>query len=413
MRPINKYKRVHTRFILGILFLVWLGTMPGFAQNSNKDFLLGTASFIQGDYKAAAEYFSELINKNPGNIDFLNARANCYYKDGKFDQAIVDLHLIDKVKPGTVNFQYAQCFARIGNQEKAIQYLRLYLQSPNKKPESEIKLDKAFINMDGTNAWKNLWSADWYSSLEQSEAEVRYMLKSGENLDALEKLNSLVNRNKNRHSWYAMRAEAFSGLKDEKNAIKDLDKAISLNKHNPEYFKLRALLFIQEGKPQKAAEDFSKALKLDPSQLLLYKSLALSQEQAGDAGKGRENINLYIELFPRDAEGFQLAGKIEYDLDHYKEAINQLNKAITLDNSKPSYFYYRGLSYLEMLKYQDAINDLAQALDLDPDYAEAWYRKGMARLYKGDAEGACLDLKQAGHLGHKDAFNKAQEICNP
>jgi tetratricopeptide (TPR) repeat protein len=381
------------------------------AQQMEKVYLESIAEFQKGEYSIAAGHLSRLISEQPSRIEYLQLRADCYFQDGKYNEALIDLTAVNNIRPGSVEYEIARVYARMGNTEKAVYYLRRHLQSITRKPESEIKLDKAFASLEGTKEWKELWLSDWYNRNEMTEADLRYKLKSGEAMDALSQLNELIGKNKNRAGWYYLRAQAYIQLTETRHALDDLDRAISLNKRDPEYFVARAELYMGNAKWNKAAEDFSRALKLDASQLLLYRERALALCMAGEPGRGKEDISLYTSLFDKDPQGFMIAGKIGYESGNYREAINQLDKAISLDIAKPAFYYQRGISYLELLKYQEAINDFAQVLDLDPNNSDAWYRKGMARLYKGDTEGACNDLKKAGKLGHKEAFNKAAEIC--
>jgi tetratricopeptide (TPR) repeat protein len=400
----KRYSGIFTTFFLLVSPFLY-------AQQTERVYLEGMADYLKGEYSDAAENLSKLILEQPANIEYLQLRADCYFQEGKFQEVLIDLQTADQLRPGCVDYETARVYARMGDSEKAVYFLRRHLQGINRRPESEIKLDKAFTALEGTKAWKDLWLSDWYNRNEIAEAEVRYKLKSGDAMDALSQLNELIGRSKNRAGWYYLRAQAYRQLQESRHAMDDLDRAISLNKRIPSYYVARAELLGKSAKWKKAAEDYSRAIKLDATQLLLYRERALACCLAGEPEKGKEDIILYTSLFDKDPEGFLVAGKIGYESGNYKEAVIQLDRAISLDQSKPVYFYERGISYLELLKYQEAIHDFAQALDLDPGYADAWYRKGMARLYKGDAEGACYDLKEAGKRGHKEAFNKAGEIC--
>jgi tetratricopeptide (TPR) repeat protein len=392
-----------------VFFILFSAFLSG--QQIDREYLEGVAGYMKGEYSSAAVHLSKLISAQPTRVEYLQLRAECYFQEGKYNEALIDFAAVNNLRPGLVEYETARVYARMGDAEKAVYYLRRHLQGTSRRPESEIKLDKAFTSLEESKDWKELWLSDWYNRNEMTEADLRYLLKSGEAMDALSQLNELIGKNRNRAGWYYLRAQAYMQLAETRHALDDLDRAISLNKRVPSYFVARAELHASNTKWTKAAEDYSRALKLDATQLLLYRKRALAWCMAGEQEKGKEDIDLYTSLFDNDPEGFMIAGKIGYESGNYREAVNKLNRAISLDRGKPVYFYQRGLGYLELLKYQEAINDFAQALDLDADYTDAWYRKGMARLYKGDTDGACNDLKKAGKLGHKEAFNKAAEIC--
>lgn len=410
MHQVNKYRIQQSPAAL-LLLLLLLSCNHGYSQKSDPAFVAGTALMMNQDYVRAAESFSLLLASHPDNTDNLLARAHVLFLAGKYQDALKDMLEADRLKPGICNYELAQTYALAGDKGKAILYLRKNLKSQDRKPESTIKLDKAFTSLDGTKEWKDIWLSDWYNRNELTEAEVQYMLSSGENLDAISRLNELIDKKSKKFIWFALRAKAYQNLNEPKNALEDLNEAISLNKRNPELYLRRATVLSSLGKWSKAANDYTQALKINPAQPDLYKSRAVAFVKDEKFPEALGDASLYSGFFRSDPEGYYLSAEAEYGLGQYTKAIQKMDSAILLDKANAQYFYLRGISKLEILNYKESIGDLAQALDLKPDFAEAWYRKGMARLYSGDSQGACMDLTHAGQLGNKEAYNRASEIC--
>jgi tetratricopeptide (TPR) repeat protein len=67
-----------------------------------------------------------------------------------------------------------------------------------------------------------------------------------------------------------------------------------------------------------------------------------------------------------------------YDMGKYKEALNVLDKAITLQNRFEEGYYYRGMCLEKLQQVPEAVESYQMALQYDPEYTEA--RDALARL---------------------------------
>jgi predicted Zn-dependent protease len=186
--------------LIAAFFLAFSGSL--YAQQLERDYLEGIAGYMKGDYRGAAGHLSKLILEQTPRIEYLQLRAECFFREGLYNEALVDLNAANNLRPGCSEYEIARVYARLGDKEKAVYYLRRHLQGTSRKPESDIKLDEAFTSLEGTKNWKELWLSDWYNRNEMAEADVRYKLKSGDAMDALTQLNELISKNKNRAGWY-------------------------------------------------------------------------------------------------------------------------------------------------------------------------------------------------------------------
>lgn len=59
-----------------------------------------------------------------------------------------------------------------------------------------------------------------------------------------------------------------------------------------------------------------------------------------------------------------------------------------------------------------AVQDFNKAISLDNEYAQAYYYRGFAHLQNGSSGQGCLDLSKAGELGFKAAYMAIGEHCN-
>ena len=115
-------------------------------------------------------------------------------------------------------------------------------------------------------------------------------------------------------------------------------------------------------------------------------------------------------------------------------------KAISVDTTKPEYYYQRGLALYSQEKFKDASEDFKKAIDINPNYSDAYlyraycseglnnpkdaiynykevirikpddglayYKRGLVKRDLKDKT-CCTDFKKAVSLGYEDAANDA------
>jgi tetratricopeptide (TPR) repeat protein len=76
-------------------------------------------------------------------------------------------------------------------------------------------------------------------------------------------------------------------------------------------------------------------------------------------------------------------------------AIDDYNRAITLDPNDPAIYYNRGNALVAARQYGPAIEDFTRAVELSPTFAKAWFNRGSARALAGQREPAMQDWLHA------------------
>lgn len=395
--------------ILSGILLFLASQLPALSQPDA--YLLGIADMNQKDYPSAIQHFTEgQQNENLKTQCLLNL-GRIYYLQGQYDNAIKEFLEAEKAKPAIASYELAKCYAKQGNLENTIYYLRNHLESPYKVPESVIKMEDAFSGLDKYKDWQSLWQNDWYNKSEKTTADANYLVSSGDNVEAVDFVNKSLLHYPKSYGLYVARARAFNALGNKRSALDDYSTAISLNKRNAIFYAERGVLYTDLGKDRKAIDDFTKALKLKPELFDLYLKRAEAYKRNEDYNQALKDIQMYKAFFPESEEAAYEAGQIYYEMNKFDDALAEFNPLIKKDPSKPEYYHARGLTYFEMRNLDAAIQDFGQALDLNPDLPETWYNKGLARFYKGDQEGACADWKKARDLGHQGASEYIGMYC--
>ncbi len=109
--------------------------------------------------------------------------------------------------------------------------------------------------------------------------------------------------------------------------------------------------------------------------------LALPRGQAGVAND------------PEDIDARLYLGMIYRNTGQYKEAAEQLNKAIELDETRPEPYYELSFVYEKNNQINKAISVLAKAIERAPEFEWAYYRLGTIYLDSGKIDKAVQVLK--------------------
>jgi tetratricopeptide (TPR) repeat protein len=106
-----------------------------------------------------------------------------------------------------------------------------------------------------------------------------------------------------------------------------------------------------------------------------------------------------------DKDFYNLALK-QIDAEQYKEATENLDKAIEINDKNANYFILRAKAKRLRNKFDPAIKDCSRALLIDPYNDQAFYGRANARSLQGDFELALPDYTKAIELNpnFEDAY---------
>ncbi len=386
--------------------------VPALNAQDPEDLCCKAEACIQtGRYDEAINFLTEAIKLKPNTPRLYLKRGKAYYFTDKLDNALSDFHETNNLSDDLADLWLSKTYARLGNTEKAIFYLRDHLKSRYRQKEKVIKKDDAFNALQYTNEWYLFWEENWYTPEEDAEKEIDYLVKKGLYLDALALLEEKIPESKEAHRLYSCRARINKKLNNFKGALEDWNNAISTEKRIPRYFIERGEISLEMGRFRDAIEDFSRALREDPSNFPVY--LKRSNAYAGlkEYKLAIADVNTYLRYIEDDQEAIELCGNLNFKNENYIEALKYFNKNLSKDKSNAEYYKDRGKTYLKTRTYTYAINDFSMALDLSPMDGEAYFLKGIACFETGDREGACFNWTQAKRNGESGAVDYLHKYC--
>jgi tetratricopeptide (TPR) repeat protein len=148
------------------------------------------------------------------------------------------------------------------------------------------------------------------------------------------------------------------------------------------YYYDRGVEIAAQGKFAEAKITFQQALELDPQSNPVQRCMLVLT----DVEKQRIKEQTAIHLF----RGFSL-------FNHYKinEAIQELSKAIELDDQYAVSYSHRAGAYADKQHFKEAFADYNKAIELNPGYSAAYLNRGNLYVQTSDLDKAIADYSRA------------------
>jgi len=103
--------------------------------------------------------------------------------------------------------------------------------------------------------------------------------------------------------------------------------------------------------------------------------------------------------------------KIPVELD-YLDALSDFCKVIELNPSFKNIYKERVEVKYNLEDFRGAIIDLNRAIEFDSKDGRTFYLRGLSKLFLNQKDSGCLDLSKAGELGYKAAYFDIKRWCN-
>ena len=149
-------------------------------------------------------------------------------------------------------------------------------------------------------------------------------------------------------------------------AIDTLDIAEALIPESPLIYAYRSQAYLQSGENDLALEAAQQAYELDQTILTVYQTLGNLHLISGNPASASHYLEIYLRYITDDAEAWATYGRALFEQgDHFGEAMQAFDLALTLDENSFTALLFRGFSYLEVGEGQLAVNDLFIARNFD------------------------------------------------
>jgi tetratricopeptide (TPR) repeat protein len=277
-------------------------------------------SYERGDYARMLDFMKQASEADPNSADFYYYQGEAHRLMGDFESAIEAYEQAMEINQGFAPAYLGRARATLGN-----------------SPQADVTADlgKA-IETDPSLVDAYLERADYYLRNEQPEA-----------------------------------------------ALEDLAIVEGLFPQSPLLYVLLAEANLLAEDNESALQNAQKAYDLDRTLLPAYLTLARASLANGLPDEAYENAEIYLRYAPTDADGWLVIGMAHMLKEQYAEAIEALDKAISVDEENNNAYYSRGKALLEMDRAQEAVNDFVIIVQREPSNFEYTFQLAFA-LWKAE-----------------------------
>ncbi|XP_076834866.1 uncharacterized protein ttc6 isoform X2 [Brachyhypopomus gauderio] len=408
----------------------------------------GLHHFHNQAWRVALEDFSLLLTQEPTNSRARTYRGRVFAKLGQFQDAIEDFSLAVHLNPRDwLAFYHRGCVLRKIRPATALRDFSISVLI-NDGPENV----GAFLHRGLLYSHLQQWQqalADFEAVIHMDRtvtvAHINlgliYMLKMGQNYDAIKMFSNALKVEPTYIRGYICRARAYHNVNNLEKGLKDLTRAIHMRPEDHQLHIMRGKYLCDMEKFDLAkfciqyAAEMNRALGSSPLQQ------AAVQCFLGDNAEAMESLQAAAR-----AQGspsvFTLLGRTQMKAHKFMEAVESFRTALSLLTASEvrlcnapgasDLFYLTGVCYMaRVMQGEDSV--LPQALDafstavrINPDHADAFHQRGLCHVRLQQAK-SMQDFNRALHInpdsyqvylsraalyGAKEQYSKAILNCN-
>lgn len=259
--------------------------------------------------------------------------------------------------------------------------------------------------------------ADFEKTLVFSPKDVTAMVSLGSTLnklgnyeEALKLLNHASSIDKRNTKVYPEKVIALTKLGRYDQALQASDTAIII-KDTPMDYYLRGIIYTKLKNIVLGEKEFRKAIskdkKLAEPRIALADLLIVTNPK-----EAMEQCNEAIKINDRNTEAYLERSKVYKNNLDYPSAINDISKTIVIDPSNPEFYFQRGKCYQDFSQHTNAINDFSKCISLETalktEDPEAYYARAKSYEEIQSYDKAITDYNKITVLARYDA--KAREM---
>lgn len=316
-------------------------------------------------HEEALKDITKAIELEPDNARFYDSRAVTLLELKRYEEAVKDETKAIEMEPDNARFYYARGVA--------LHQLKRYEDALSDKTRAiEMEPDNArFYNSRGKT----------FNILKQYE-------------EALDDTTKAIEIDSDNAQYYDSRGVTQHNMKHYADALKDKTKAIEVNPENARYYASRGTTLNALKRYNEALGDATKALELEPTNIEYSGKIAFILYKLKDYNK---SLKLFNELVQKSENPYYLCYRALAELKLAKqndeevkddEIIQDLNKAISLDNEKWRYYLAKAEALIILKQYDKVKDILENANKLNNNNPEVYHMYGAYYTEIGDKENA-------------------------
>ncbi|MBQ5848341.1 MAG: tetratricopeptide repeat protein [Treponema sp.] len=295
-------------------------------------------AMLSRDFTLAARLFKSLLADDPNNLELLNSLGQLYIKASDDEKALPFYEKIIKLNPVNVDAynNMGGIYRRLKRYDESIAILNKALSF--NKNNSEVKYNLGFT----------------------------YKLM-GKNDEACDCFEYVISENPNDVLAYNHLGSIYATKKDYQKSISIYKRGLQVDPNHPILQYNLARSYVATNSDLDAFKAFEAALRAKPSWKDAVKEYSALLNKYSRTKESCEVIQKAINLYPTDGNLYYLLGKSFLVQTDYESAVKSFEKAISLDNTNPSYYEKLIFAYEREQKYDEGLEVAEKGIELFPN----------------------------------------------
>jgi hypothetical protein len=167
--------------------------------------------------------------------------------------------------------------------------------------------------------------------------------------------------------------------------------------------------YVGKGNYEEAIRVFSKGIELDSNSKELFHNRSNAYRISNNIKGSMADLSVIIRRWPEPDAYFNRGSLFNVNKE-YTEALKDLDMAITMDSTKPDFYWERGVSKYNLNNLSGAIKDYSIAL-LHNRNPKIYANRGVAYYQANEKQKACEDWKISSEMGNEQAALYIRDYC--
>jgi tetratricopeptide (TPR) repeat protein len=386
---------------------LYLSKYYGQSSQETVDFGFEASTLSSQDYQKAIADLSQIIQRQPDNIDASFARGLGYVSLDEDRKAIADFTNVINLRPDFIAAYLGRglIYSQLGDYPKA---LTDFTKAIELEPDGYLTYFARGTIYVGLKDYQNA-TANFEQAIElQPDNFLAYTGRGalyrdmGEYQKARADFSKVLELNPNNAEVYRYRGDVYEKLKEYQKAIADYDKAIKLQPDNTIAYNNRGWTYNHLNEYQKAIADYTKAIELQPDYVVAYENRSQAYIKLQEYQKAIADLNKTIELKPDYAIAYTVRGLAYAQIQEYQKALSDVDRALAIAPQSAEAYWVKGLIYGKTKEYQKAIADLDCAIQINGQFWQAYSSMGSVKYEMGETEAAIQKWQQALNLNRQE-----------
>ncbi|WP_229725231.1 tetratricopeptide repeat protein [Hymenobacter baengnokdamensis] len=352
-------------------------------ENAAINYKLAEANLLSGNLRDATGYAEAAVKLDVKNPYYYLLLAQAQASQKQYEAATATYASLVKEVPNSGSYLF--------------QLADLYL-AQNKLPEALATLDKAQAQ---------------FGSLDEIAFKKQQIYLRQNNLPlALKEGENLIAANPSEPRYVLAQAEMYAANNRLPDAIRVAEQALHLDPGNPQARLILADAYRQQNQPAEVEKQLrlafeSPALEIDQAVRILVGYL----KQLPDPKVAPLALDLAaatVRSHPREAKAYSIAGDVQMQTGHKREARNTYLQALRYDKSKYQLWQQVVLLDAELSQTDSLLVHSDAALELFPNQAPLWFYNGVGHLLKKQPQQAVAALEHGRRLAVGNAEQQSQ-----